>query len=226
MIQFNLLPDVKIKYLKTQRTKRMVMLISMIVAGVAVALVSVLVVSVQFVQKNNLQNVTKDIDKESKTLGDVQDLNKVLTIQNQLSSLPTLHEQKPIASRLFQYLFLVTPTQASIGALDLNFETNTLSISGSADTLLTVNQYADGLKFATFKNKQTETGKPFTNVVTTLNKDNAKIVYTITLTIDPALFSNTDVPELVVPKIVSNRSQTEKPAALFKDAPVQPKAEN
>ena len=126
----------------------------------------------------------KDIEKETTALNSVQDLNKILTIQNQLSSLPALHEQKPITSRLFQYLVLVTPTQATIGALDLNFETNSLSISGTADTLLTVNQYADGLKFATFKNKQTETGKPFTNVVTTLNKDNAKIVYTITLTID------------------------------------------
>lgn len=219
MIQFNLLPDVKIKYLKTQRTKRMVVLISMICAGVSLAMVTVLFISVQGVQKKKVDDVSVKIKKERETLYSVQDLNKILTIQNQLSSLTLLHDQKPITSRIFEYLYKVTPVGATISNFDLNLETNTLTITGGASTLLTLNQYADSLKFATYKNSTTETGKPFTNVVTASNKDNTKntFTYTITTTIDAALFSNTDVPELAVPNIVSNRSQTEKPTALFKE---------
>lgn len=225
MIQFNLLPDVKIKYLKVQRTKRMVMLVSLVVAGVSIAVISVLYVSVQGVQKRNLDKIAKEIEDESKKLNSVQDLNKILTIQNQLNSLPALHDQKPITSRLFQYLTLITPSLATISALDLSFETNVLTITGTADSLLTINQYADSLKFATYKNSKTDVGKPFTNVVTTLSKELTKITYTISSTIDPALFASTEVPELVVPKIVSTRSQTEKPTALFEDAP-PPKENN
>jgi hypothetical protein len=195
MIQFNLLPDVKIKYLKVQRKKRMVMLVSLIVAGVSIAVVTVLFVSVQGVQKRNLDKIAKEVEEESKKLNSVQDLNKILTIQNQLSSLPALHDQKPITSRIFQYLTLVTPSQATISALDLSFETNILTITGTADSLLTINQYADTLKFATYKNSVTDTGKPFTNVVTTLNKELLKITYSITTTIDPALFEDAPPPK-------------------------------
>lgn len=228
MIQFNLLPDVKIKYIKTQHTKRTVMLISLVASAAAIALVSVMYVSVQIVQKKSLNNLSANIVKETKKLNDTQDLSKILTIQNQLSSLPALHGAKPVSSRVLGYITQVTPAVGvSISKLDVDFTTNSITITGTADSLATVNKYADTLKFATYKTATTESGKPFSNVVTTstLSTTNVKEAsYMLSFTFDPVLFSNTELPVLTVPKITSNRSETEKPSAVFKeDTTVIPK---
>ena len=143
MIQFNLLPDVKLQYIKSQRTKRLVMVVSLVAAAVSITLVTVLFLTVQVAQKKHLTDLSGDIAKQTKTLNSTEDLNKILTIQNQLNSLTTLHQKKPVASRLFGYIQQVTPVQASIAKLDIDFSLNTLTISGSADTLLVANQFAD-----------------------------------------------------------------------------------
>ncbi len=223
MIQFNLLPDVKIKYIKTQRTKRVVILSSLIVSAVSVGLLAALFVSVQVIQKKSLNDVSKDIVAQTKQLQNVQDLDKILTIQNQLSALPELHDNKPVSSRILSYMTQVTPALVSISALDVDFTTNTITITGSADSAATVNKYVDTLKFATYTTDKTTTGKPFTNVVTTVSltavsaDPKQKAGFLLTFGFDPILFSNTATPTLVVPKITSTRSETEKPSAIFKE---------
>lgn len=225
MIQFNLLPDVKIKYIKTQRTKRTVMLVSVIVGAASIALVTVLFLTVQVVQKKNLNDLSKDIVKQTKQLQEVQDLDKILTIQNQLSALPALNDSKPVSSRILKYLPQVTPATASISALDVDFDTNTFTITGNADSAATVNKYVDTLKFATYTSSKTQNGKPFSDVVTTVTVGAAgsdptrKAAFLLKFTFDPILFSNTETPEIVVPKIISSRSETEKPSAIFKEGP-------
>lgn len=223
MIQFNLLPDVKIKYINTQRTKRTVMLASFIVGAVSVALLAIMFVSVQVIQKKSLNDLSKDIVSETKQLQNVPDLDKILTIQNQLASLPALHDGKPVTSRILEYVPLVTPAAATISSLDVDFSTNTFTISGNADSAATVNKYADTLKFATYKTATVQEGKPFTNVVTTVSVSTQatdptrRASYLLTFNFDPVLFSNTEKPTLVVPKITSSRSETEKPSAIFKE---------
>ena len=143
MIQFNLLPDVKLKYIKTQRTKRVVMVGSLIAASVSVALFVVLFLSVQVAQKKHLNDLSRDITKQVSTLSGTQDVNKILTIQNQLNSLPKLHADKPITSRIFGYIAQVTPTQASISLLNVDFTLDTITVTGSADSVVTVNKFAD-----------------------------------------------------------------------------------
>lgn len=231
MIQFNLLPDVKIKYIKTQRTKRTVMLVSLIATSASLALASLLFVSVQIVQKKSLSDISADIKSETKKLNDVTDLNKILTIQNQLASLPGLHDGKPVSSRILVYITQVTPSLGGggISKLDVNFADNTISIAGTADSLLTVNKYSDSIKFATYKTATIESGKPFSNVVTTstISPANTKeALFELSFNFDPVLFSNVETPVLTIPKITSSRSETEKPSAVFKDAPIAPKEGN
>ncbi len=219
MIQFNLLPDVKLQYIKTQRSKRIVMVSSIVAAGVALAFFIILFLSVQVAQKKHLNDLSKDITTQVKTLSSTKGVNKILTIQNQLKSLPGLHADKPISSRLFAYISQITPALASISKLDMDLTLNTLTVTGSADSVVTVNKYADTLKFATYKSTKTDTGKPFSNVVTTINLTDAKASYVLTFNFDPILFSNSEVPVLTVPKIISTRSETEKPSAVFKEEP-------
>lgn len=244
MIQFNLLPDIKLKYIKTQRTKRIVMLASIITTGVSLLLLATLYVSVQIVQKKRIDSISKDIVAQVKSLNDTKDLNKILTIQNQLNSLPDLHNKKPVASRLFGsniqqatpaqasngekpvtsrlfgYIEQVTPAQANIAKMDIDFDANTISIVGTADNLVTVNMFADTLKFATYKSTKTDKGKPFSDVVTVLAINDKGASFTLTFKFDPVLFGSDDTPTLIVPKIISTRSETEKPASVFKEQPL------
>lgn len=219
MIQFNLLPDVKLDYIKTRRTKRLVMLVSMAAAGISLAALIIMFLTVQVAQKKHISDLNKDIKSQEKTLSDTPDLNKILTIQNQLSLLPELHNNKPLTSRLFGYIQQVTPVNTFISSLNIDFVENTVTLSGTADSLVRINTFADTLKFATYKSSTTEAGKPFTNVVTTLTGSEGKASYTLNFTIDPVLFAGDETPTLVVPKITSTRSETEKPASIFKEDP-------
>ena len=226
MIQFNLLPDVKLQYIKTQHTKRLVMIVSLLATSASVALLAILFVTVQVAQKKHLNDLSKDISTQIKKLNNTDDLNKILTIQNQLNSLSGLHADKPVASRLFGYVQQITPVQADIATLNVDLSTNKMTITGTSDTVVTANKFADTLKFATYTSSATTSGKPFSNVVTTLSVGPQKTTFGLTFDFDPVLFASAEAPKLVVPNIISTRSETEKPSTVFKEAPAATKVGN
>src|SRR5688500_12274286 len=119
MIQFNLLPDVKLEYIKAKRTKRMVVSISAITNIVSLGIVVLLFFLVNVVQKQHLSNLSEDIRRDSKKLENVEDISKILTIQNQLLSLEDAHNDKPVVSRLQKYIEQVTPNNVSIADLEV-----------------------------------------------------------------------------------------------------------
>jgi ABC-type lipoprotein release transport system permease subunit len=81
MIQLNLLPDVKIEYLRTNRNKRLVIGISLIVIVASIGILLLLASIVYGFQKKNLSDLNKDIATYNKQLKDTPELDKVLTIQ-------------------------------------------------------------------------------------------------------------------------------------------------
>ena len=95
MIQFNLLPDVKLEYVKAQRTKSTVISASFIAAGSAFAIFLLLFLIVNVVQRKSTSDLNKDIKKYHSQLTSTPDLAKIVTIQSQLKALPGLHEAKP-----------------------------------------------------------------------------------------------------------------------------------
>ena len=220
MVQFNLLPDIKIQYLHARRQKQLVVLTSVITTVVCVAVLAILVSVVFVLQRKNLSDLGKDITVASQELQNTPDLTKMLTVQNQLKALPALHEDKSAASRVFAYLAQSTPSAASISRFNVDFEALTMTISGSANGLVTVNTFADTLKFATFhtKNAATEEKKAFSSVVlSSFGRDNKGASYTINFAFDPIIFSETEEVTLTVPNKITTRSQTEQPAALFQE---------
>ena len=72
-------------------------------------------------------------------------INSILTVQNQLESLTALHSTKPAVSRLFDYLNSLTPSQISITNYTSDFTQQTVTVTGSADALSTVNQFQHAL---------------------------------------------------------------------------------
>lgn len=227
MIQFNMLPDVKQQYLKAAQAKKTAITAGILVSAASLFIFTMLFLSVQVFQKKNLNDINKDIAAATDSLKKEPDLNKVLTIQNQLKSLPGLQEQKPVVSRLFPYLAAVTPARINIGDLEVNFTENTMKITGTADSLQSVNKFVDTLKFTTYAIKPEDgspppasTEKPFSSVVLSdFTRTDKEATYTITLSYNPVIFDSASNVALTVPKIISTRSETEKPTELFKALP-------
>lgn len=216
MIQFNLLPDVKLAFIKAERTKRLVTTIAIISSAAALVIFLTLFAAVNVVQKKNLNDLNKDIATSTAEIRSTEDLDKILTVQNQLNSLSGLHDQKVVASRVYDYMGMVTPTNVSISNLNIDFALQTLTISGSSTSLDMVNTYVDTLKFTTFTTDKAETEtKAFSNVVlSSFGRSAEGASYSISLKYDPAIFAATNKVSLKVPNTITTRSVTEQP--LFK----------
>jgi len=231
MIQLNLLPEVKLLYLKAQRQRRLVMSLSIITAGSAIGLL-LLLLSINGLQKKHMSDLTKDIKRANSQLAGKTDINKILTVQNQLGSLTPLHDQKPAAARVFDYLNETTPASVSITTFILDFTQNTATITGTSDTLSNVNKYVDTLKFVTFTTEDKDKPQPaFGDVVLSsfgLNTGAGDVSqaasFTITLTYDKTIFDITEKVDLTVPSTTTTRSQVNQPSDLFKPTPTVPAA--
>jgi hypothetical protein len=217
MIQFNLLPDVKLEYIKAQRTKHFVVSISLLAAAASLAVFVVLVLTVDVWQRKTIHDYSADIKTASTELRGTPDLNKILTVQSQLGSLKSLHDAKPAAARLFGYLSQVTPTAATISDITADFTANTLSITGNAPNLSAVNTFTDGLKFTKYQVSGQQDKLPaFSSVVlSSFGRTTEGASYTITLNFDAQIFSNANNIKLLVPNIVTTRSVIEQPSVLF-----------
>ncbi len=220
MVQFNLLPDVKLEYLKTQKTKRTVILGVVSVTALAVFIFILLFLIVNFFQKQHMANLDQNIETKTKELKAVPDLDKVLTVQNQLKTLPSLHEDKPAASRLTDYLVQLTPSDAKITDVTVDYDAGSIEINGTAGNIETVNRYVDILKFTDYKIVGSEESKKAFSEVVMSNygvqaNNGGRTAYGLTAKFDPAIFDNTMNVQLVVPSIISTRSVTETPTDLF-----------
>jgi hypothetical protein len=224
MIELNLLPDVKLEYIKAQRSRRLVAAVSLLISVAAIALLA-LILAANGLQKKHLNDLTRDIGTESRQLQQQPQINKILTVQNQLKSLTGLHDSKPAAPRLFDYLNQVTPAQVNITDLLVDYTKQTATITGTADALSNVNKYADTLKFTTYNPGDNSSAKAFSNVVLSnfsLSSDNTTgrpANYTINLVYDKNIFDITKSVKLSVPNLTTTRSALEKPTDLFQAVP-------
>lgn len=217
MIQFNLLPSVKKEYVRARRNKRATLLIAGLASVASLSIFIILFVGVSIIQSKYSRDLSKNLKTESTKLGNVSDLNKILTIQNQLNSLTALHDQKPVATRLFAYMKQVTPAKISIASLNLDFEQQTVNITGASDSIGTVNKFVDTLKFTTFKTDDKKEGNAFSDVVlSSFGRDDKGASYQLSFKFDPVIFSSSSKPALSVPSNkITTRSETEKPDSLF-----------
>lgn len=237
MIQLNLLPDVKLQYIRAQQQRRLVFAVSFLVSAVSVGML-VLLLAYGALQKTNLGHLNKDINSETAELKAKPDINKILTVQNQLGSLTALHATKPAATRVFGYLNQVTPTDSGISTLKIDFTTLSITIDGGSDSLTAVNKYVDTLKYTKYSvDKGVTSKKAFSSVVLSsfgVNNEGGPgtrpTSFSISLTYDPAIFDITQNTELQVPSQTTTRAGLDSSTDLFQAAPkppaVKPKGSN
>lgn len=220
MIQINLLPDVKMQYLKVRRTQRLVVTISTLLIVASLCIFILLIGTVDVFQKKTLSDLNNTINTDVHQLQNTPNLNRILTVQNQLQVLTNLHDQKPEASRLFGFLQQLTPSKASISQFNIDYTQNTLSITGNANSLATINAFTDTLKFTTYKKYDGSSAKAFSSVVLSQFSDSTTgATFTITASFDPNIFNSSNNVTLTVPNIISTRSVLEQPTDLFQSGP-------
>lgn len=208
MVQFNLLPDVKLEYIKAQRTRHLVTFISTIAGVIAIGLLLFSMFVVHVVQKQLINNLNKDIAASSKQLNAIPSIDKMLTVQNQLNTLTGLHEKKPVMSRVFPYLQQLTPQSVSLSKLQIDNVASTLSLGGTADSLDTVKVYTNALKAATYTVDSGSAQKAFSEVVlSSFSRDAKGANFTITAKFDPTLFLLTANVQMQV-KVVADDAQS------------------
>lgn len=199
MVQFNLLPDIKLQYIKSQRTKHLVTFIATLAGLISVGLLLFSLFVVHVVQKQYIKSLTKDITKYTKQLQSTPDINKMLTVQNQLNRLTELHEGKGQPSRLFAYLQQTTPAQTSLNKLRLDNVESELKLDGIAPNLDTVKVYANVLKSARYTIGESEPKYAFKDVVLdSWSRDVKGTSFSISTKFDPVLFDLTQNVQLQV----------------------------
>jgi Tfp pilus assembly protein PilN len=245
MVQFNLLPDVKIEYIKTRYRKRLLMAISGVVSVAFLLLFILLFINVHVTQKVHLGHLNDDIEKYSDEINAVNDVGGLLTIQNQLKSLPALHDDKVVSSRTIDYITKVTPNGVQLSNVSVDFSESKLTLKGTAQDSVAMNKYVDSLKYTEFKVNGSPKGgldtdgNAFSNVVLTSftlpgadnNRPEGRLTtFSIEASFNPAIYAIVDqdagqkaLPQvdLTIPSITSSVSESQKPT-LFKEQPAQP----
>ncbi len=216
MIQLNLLPDVKLKYIKTKRTKRTVIGISLIVIVASVALFIFMFSFVNVAQRGHIARLEEDINLSITEVQNTKGLNEILTVQNQLNIVSEKHKEKPAADRILPYLSQFLPEKSKIATISTDFTVNSISFIGNTTSIGDTTKLVDSLKFAKYKTKSGAEGSPFISVVlSSYTADVGNSDFSINLVFDPIIFNNTEEITIEVPGIVSTRSSTEKPQIEF-----------
>ena len=134
MIEINLLPNVKRELLKTRAMRNRVISMSFLVGGASIAAVVVLalILGSQIAAEAVQSGVIKD--RNDKLMA-VEDLNKVVTIQHQLTKINEQHSGKKLNSRIFDVVTAVNPVapnNVSFSDIKVNPGSKTITLEGSA----------------------------------------------------------------------------------------------
>ena len=150
MIQLNLVPDVKVEFIKARRSYRIVLFSSIIASLVALTGLTIYYVTVDVIQRHTLNTNISKIQAQSDKISSSPNLNKIVTVQKSLESLPGLYAASPRASNLLTYLVDMASTGIAIGKVDMDYKTGKLTMTVETDNLTDGNVFYNQLQYATY----------------------------------------------------------------------------
>lgn len=229
MIQLNLLPDLKKEFIRTQKAKALVITVSIFVTLGAIGISALLFVYVTFIQQFQVSLASDDIKKKVTELKEIPDVDKYLTVQNQLASLPGLHNGKGKYSRIFDFMSVLNPSapnNVTLTELRVGTEEKSITFTGTTASFQTLNTFVDTLKNAEVSFKANGEGDAVTDKIfdqvlvqtadIVRNNNQSLVGFTVKTTYKEAAFDarNTDVAAKV-PNITTTSSVTQSPSQLF-----------
>ncbi len=231
-LQLNLLPDIKMQANKQEKVRNRLVGVAVMVSLVCFGVFVLMALTVYGLQKKQLSDSNKQIETASAELQKIPNLNKVLTVRNQLGQLVNLHQSKHTISRLFSYLKQVTPQDVSINQVALDTATNSIRLTGTAASPHAVNVFIDTLKYSQFRmGKSGSLQSAFIGVVeNSFGLSDNGVNFSLTFKFDPQLFAGYRVdsqgkvvtPILVVPNKATSRSVSDDLGNLFNSQPKAP----
>jgi len=143
MIEINLIPDVKRELLEAQRMRNTVITVAIITSIAVGAVVILLAFYIYAVQGARSAYLDSKIDEKGQQLSKVDDLSKILTIQNQLAKISEYNDQKIVTSRIFDAMSAITST----GNEPVSFSQISISPGGATtdDTEAALSEGAGGM---------------------------------------------------------------------------------
>ena len=138
MIEINLVPDIKIEFLRSQRLRARVITLSVVVSLVAIGAVVALAMYMGTQAIRNAYDDGQIKSEAAKLSSNNPDLTKLVTIQNQLNIISDLNSNKQVSSRIFDLLSAInppapSPNHISVNTVSLDPSNNAITIEGSAD---------------------------------------------------------------------------------------------
>ena len=211
MIEINLIPDVKQELIHARMVRSAVVSISIIATIAALAVVAVISIYVFGVQSVRSGLADDQIKKGTAQLASVEDLSKMLTIQNQLTKMTDFNDEKKIDSRIFTVLQAIippAPNAVQVSNLTIDATAGTISFDGQTPTYPSLETFKKTIAAANIRYKDeqgTQTDLPLasslgvSNVSYGEDADGAKVLrFTVSFVYAPELFS----PKLTDPTIV------------------------
>lgn len=231
MIELNLLPDVKKDFIKAQRSRNMLITGSILTVMIALGATILFALFVYGGQSFRISQLTSDIKTKEKALKEVKDIDKYLTIQNQLSKIDGLHQDKLIYSRLVDFLGMLNPSAPNniqLNNLKVDGEAGTIVFEGSAPSYEAFNVFKDTLQNADVNFTTGDEDKPtvskeklFDPVVvnaSALSSQGGKpsVSFTVTTTYSKNVFSaQARQVSVSVPNMETTNSVRQSPQPLF-----------
>ena len=198
MIFINLLPDIKLEYARALRIKRLLVLMSAILITCCIVIVSALFFYAEIQQPRQIARIEgTDTGKKDPETGETiyspadsnnailteikrnREISRILTIQNQLNTLPDLREDRIAVDRLFKsagagdddlaYLESLIPSEsrftedAPVEVATFDFEANTFTLTGKTDSSLSALQLEGVIEYIGVK-EDCESDNIFTRI--------------------------------------------------------------
>lgn len=251
MISVNLLPIERKNKASQQKAKVLMTSALYIVATTLAAVTVVLFFITQVTQQSRIDSLKEDTDIAINSINEEGDenINKLLTLQSQLESIPTLHENKAVSSRLFGYLDKLVPTNVTLTDVTVGYSgseagavdgaTDSVEISGLTTDYNGLNIFVDIIKNAEFNaasisepdveinSNNSLFTKAFSNVKTlSASSGGSGLQFTLSFNYRRELFMFTvgDI-NFRIPNIKTSVSEQERPTKLFTEKPEETEVE-
>lgn len=237
MIHFNLLPDVKRDFLKAKRDQAKVISISILSVLIVGGLTVLLAVWVYAVQAIHINLLTQNIKDHVTEIESIADVNKYVTLQNQLANLSKLHNDKNDFSRLLAMLPTLnpkSPNNVALSSLTLSTEETTIMLEGQVSDFTGLVTFRDILQNAELEyrasTEATEVAKEqLFSVVTIVEQGMSKtaagsavVSFKILVAYNPAAFMGSSKDVAVhVPKLETTPSKQGSPSLFTAETTMQ-----
>lgn len=137
MIQINLVPDVKLELIKAQRHRRTVMYVVVLASAIAGAVTVLLALYVFGYQNFDITQKGETIKTNDAKFQSLRDVEKTATITNQFAKINETHNDKPMTSRIFDFLAVAsskgTDNSISINTINLDTSQHTITVTAQTD---------------------------------------------------------------------------------------------